>query len=169
MTSVAAALAAYRERPEPLPGATTNPFTLSSTVEEPADLAEVERAWPGRRLPDQLAQLWAAARGARLFVDVDYGQWGLVLLSPADSAERTRVELTARPGDFRPDDIVVGEFLGDQELLVVAGVAGQHQVLVALPLDDRADWDVAAEDLGQFLTLYLQHGGDTYWEPRPPG
>lgn len=169
MASVEAVMAAYRAQPEPPEGVTDNPFRLSSTVEEPAGRTEVEQAWPGRRLPEQLTQVWAAARGARLFVDVEYGQWGLVLLSPAGSAERTAVELQARPGDFHPDDIVVGEFLGDQELLVLARTGEGHRVLVALPLDERADWDVAADDLGQFLASYLERGGDKYWEQRSQG
>lgn len=164
MTPVAAALVAYREHPEPRPGATDNPLRLASSVDAPTAPGEVDLAWPGRRLPEQLVQLWAAARGARLLVDVDHGQWGLVLLSPAGSAERTRVEHSARPDDYQPDDIVVGEFLGDQELVVVAGGEAHQQVLVALPLDPRAHWYVAADDLAQFLSLHLRHGGDKYWE-----
>jgi hypothetical protein len=122
---------------------------------EGAGIAEIEQAWPGRRLPGQLIDAWTTARQARLFEDVDYGQWGLVLLSPAASAERTGKELRSRPKDYQPDDLVIGEFLGDQELLVLAGGADRgDKVLIALPLDDRADWIVAAEDLGQFLEAY---------------
>lgn len=70
----------------------------------------------------------------------------------------------ARPDGYRPDDVVVGELLGDQEMVVVAGGEGHRQVLVALSLHPRADWYVSADDLAQFLSLHLRHGGDKYWE-----
>jgi hypothetical protein len=165
MTAVAAAIGAFRDHPEPPEGATTNPFKLSSTVDEPASAVEIEQAWPGRRLPEQLVEAWSTARQARLFVDTEYGQWGLVLLSPPASAERTDRELKSRPSQYRASDLVIGEFLGDQELVVLADDDdGRGRVLIALPLDDRADWDVAAENLGQFLEGYFEHAGDKYWE-----
>lgn len=168
MSSVAAALDAFRDQPAPLEVTPSNPFKLSSVLDQPATIAEIERAWPGRPLPSQLVEAWTTTRHARLFSDVEYGQWGLVLLSPASSAARTKRELRERPDQYQPTDLIVGEFLGDQELLVLAeGSGGATQVLIALPLDDRADWDIAAEDLGQFLEFYFEHGGNKYWEQRP--
>ena len=67
----------------------------------------------------------------------------------------------------RPDDIVLGEFLGDQELLVLApSETGRRRVLIALPLDSRADWLGAAPDVGEFLGRYFDSAGDKYWERR---
>lgn len=162
MSAIAAAIARFRNEPEP-PDLSSNPFKLSSTVETAATAAEIAHAWPAVSPAEQLVEAWSTARAARLFVDVDYGQWGLVLLSPADSAARTAKERVARPTDFRPGDVVFGEFLGDQELLVV-GADGR--ILVALPLDDRSDWYLAAEDLAGFLFAYWEHGGDKFWEQR---
>jgi hypothetical protein len=72
---------------------------------------------------------------------------------------------SARPADLRPDDVVLGEFLGDQELLVLGpSEAGQRRILVVLPLDGRDDWLGAAQDLGGFLDRYIDHAGDKYWE-----
>jgi hypothetical protein len=74
-------------------------------------------------------------------------------------------EHAARPADLRPDDVVLGEFLGDQELLVLGpSEAGQRRILVVLPLDGRDDWLGAAQDLGGFLDRYIDHAGDKYWE-----
>ena len=101
-----------------------------------------------------------------LFEDVEYGQWGLVVLSPRESAERTMSEREARAGDFRDGDIVIAEFLGDQELLIrSAPEEPESGVLVALPLDPRADWYPVAQDLADFFDRYLESGGQKYWEP----
>jgi hypothetical protein len=64
---------------------------------------------------------------------------------------------------------VLGEFLGDQELLVLApSETGRRRILIALPLDSRADWLGAAQDLGEFLERYFDHASAKYWE-RPDG
>jgi hypothetical protein len=165
MTALADALARFRRRPSPPEASTSNPFKLVSTLDEPAGANEVEDAWRGHGLPSDALDLWAACRQARLFQDVEYGQWGLALLAPSASATRTAQERAARPADLRPDDVVLGEFLGDQELLVLApSEAGRRRILIALPLDSRDDWLGAAQDLGEFLERYFDHAGDMYWQ-----
>ncbi len=165
MTAIADAIERFRRQSSPPGGSTDNPFKLMSTVDGPARPDEVEDAWSDRELPSDVVDLWAACREARLFEDVDYGQWGLALLTPSASATRTAQEHEARPSDLRPDDVVIGEFLGDQELLVLAPCeTGQRKVLIALPLDGRADWFGAAADLGEFLGRYFDSAGDKYWE-----
>ena len=64
-------------------------------------------------------------------------------------------------GDFEATDAVVGEFLGDTDVLVLEVNGG---VLVALPLDPRTDWPRVASTLSEFLTPYLQAAGEKYWE-----
>jgi hypothetical protein len=165
MSAIAEALARYWREPSPPEGVSSNPFKLMSAVQAPAAVEEVEAAWRGHELPSDAVDLWAACREGRLFEDVDHGQWGLALLAPSASAARTAQERGARPLEFRPDDIVLGAFLGDQELLVLApSESGWRRILIALPLDDRSDWFGAAEDLGQFLKQYFDHVGDKYWE-----
>lgn len=162
MSGVAEVIARFGKGASPASG---NPFNLSSWLDEPATTAEVEEAWRGHPLPESVMDLWLTVRRARLFEDVDYGQWGLILLAPKDSVERTAKELRLRPGDYQAGDVVLGEFLGDQELLVVSGEAADgHQVLVALPLDHRSDWHVAASGLCEFLEAYWQQGGHKFWE-----
>jgi hypothetical protein len=139
---------------------------LASTVDGPASGDEIEAAWGDAALPAELVELWRCCRSARLFVDVDYGQWGLRLLTPAESAERTAQELVARAAEQRPGDVVVAEFLGDLELVVVAGGGSTAAVLVALPLDERAGWWVAAPSVADFLATYLAAAGDKFWEER---
>lgn len=145
----------------------SNPFRLGSAVSEPADELAVRSAWPAMGLPDDVRGLWKECRAARLFEDLDYGQWGLVLLDPDASARRTARERNDRPSEFSPDDVVIGEFLGDQDLLVVApSEVGERRVLVALPLDGRSDWHGAGTDLATFLERYVSAGGEKFWERR---
>ena len=112
-----------------------------------------------------MAQAWSSSRQSRLFEDVEYGQWGLLLLSPEAAAQRTAQERVQRPAAYCADDVVIGEFLGDQELVVVApSEADRRHVLIALPMDDRPDWYAAAGSLAEFLDRYLTAFGDKYWE-----
>lgn len=144
--------------PRRVPG---NPFRLVCSVASPATLDEVSDAWPGASLNEDLLELWSASREATLFVDADYGQWGLRLLSPSASATLTREKQVERLQDFRPHDVVIGRFLGDQDLLVVE-VDGS--VLVSLPLYPRAEWFAPARSLRAFISEYVAKAGDKYWE-----
>jgi hypothetical protein len=167
VTTVPEALDRFRHQPSPPEGSTGNPFRLVSTLASPARAGEVEEAWGGSELLSDAVELWMACREARLFEDVDYGQWGLALLTPAASAARTAQEREARPLDYRPGDLVIGEFLGDQELVVLApSETGQRRVLIALPLDTRVHWPAAAASLGEFLATYFEAAGAKYWERR---
>jgi len=153
---------AYRE---PRDGFIDNPFRLACSFGRPATWTEIATAWPDIELPGEIIDLWSICGEARLFEDVDYGQWGLRLLSPADAAQRTAAAQAGRAKNFHLGDIVIGEFLGDQELLVLASSeAHAGEVLVALPLDDRPDWYLAASNLAQFLARYLKAFGNKYWE-----
>jgi hypothetical protein len=166
MISVSEALNAFRAFIEPQDGlGDGNPFKLACSLDGPASAAEVTAAWPSADLPEELLQAWSVSRQSRLFEDVDYGQWGLKLLSPEVAAQRTAKEQSKRPEDYRSDDVVIGEFLGDLELLVYApSEANRGHVLIALPLDERADWYAAGIDLAEFLVRFRTAFGDKFWE-----
>ena len=158
-------LSRFRTYADPREGLDGNPFRLRCSVGLPATPDEISSAWPDRGLPPELTQFWSNARECRLFEDVDYGQWGLAILSPESSARRTADEQARRPGDFHREDIVVGEFLGDQDLLILApSDISLCQVLVELPLDHRLDWPKVADGLAEFLELYLESYGAKFWE-----
>jgi hypothetical protein len=96
-------------------------------------------------------------------IDVDFGQWGLKLLTPLESAARTELERQRRPESVQGDDIILGAFLGDQDLLLLDGVG---HIRVAMPLDDRPNWPRPAEALDEFLDLFLRRNGEKFWEAR---
>lgn len=161
MSRIEKSLDRYLEHPAPPEHETANPFRLRSSVGAPADPDEFHQGAP----IGELRELWAACRDARLFEDQEYGQWGVALLDPISSKERTTKERLARPREFLSDDVVIGEFIGDQELLVVApSESDRRHVLVALPLDVRSMWYAAAESVAEFLDRYFEARGEKYWE-----
>lgn len=77
----------------------------------------------------------------------------------------TRRELVGRPEDYRSDEIVIAEFLGDFDLLVMSpNVTGGARIVIALPLYFRGDWPLAASSLSEFLNLYREAEGMMFWE-----
>lgn len=154
-------VASFREYEAPRKWNATDPFRLACTISGPACKHEVEDAWKGVALPPVARDLWRVTAEARLFEDVDYGQWGLVLLPPAAARERTDASIQGRSEDFESSDVVIGEFLGDSDLLVLTE---DGEVLVALPLYGRSDWFRPATTLGQFLDRFRETRGEKYWE-----
>ena len=147
----------FREWAAPASGVADNPFKLACSVSGPATADEVEEAWLDKTLDPQAAGLWSECREALLFNDTEYGQWGLKILSPGRSAEVTASEAAERTSDFQLYDVVLGEFLGDQDLLVLApSEEGDRRVLVALPLDPRNEWYGVGASLSVFFERYLE-------------
>jgi hypothetical protein len=161
-SQLAVILHSFRQSPEAK--SPENPFATRSTLAPPARHEEILTAWSD--CPEELAAFWQLCREARLFEDREHGQWGLALLDPPTSARRTRSEVVGRPGDFRSSDCVIGTFLGDQELLVLApSEYGVRRILVALPLDGRSEWSGAGDSLVSFLGAYFDAVGHKFWEP----
>jgi len=117
MTQIASVRSRFHDERSPSGEQAGNPFRLVSRLSGPAMPSEIEAAWGGSKVPTEIVEMWLVCRDARLFEDIDYGQWGLAILDPETSAARSAHERAVRPSEFRSDDIVVGEFLGDQELL----------------------------------------------------
>lgn len=118
-------------------------------------------------LPPDLTEFWGAYKSARLFEDLEYGQWGLALLSPKDSSERSDVFRNRRTRDYLQGDRIVGEFLGDSDLLLVRSDPELNDfgnVVVVLPIDVRGDWYVVAQSFTEFLRKYAEAEGSKYWE-----
>jgi len=163
MTSLQLALAPYSTWVQKPNG--DNPFNLACRIDPGASAEEIRLAWPRGEVDKDLSDLWTATREAWLFVDVEYGQWGLHLLTAKACADQTAAQRAQRPDDFAADDIVFGEFLGDSELLVCASrELDDRRYLIALPLDPRSDWPAAGSSVSAVLDRYLASEGEKYWE-----
>ena len=117
-------------------------------------------------VPPELIAFWTTHKSAKLFEDRNYGQWGLVILSPDESAKATREFLEERRSDAHVGDLVVGEFLGDSDLLLVRCDSGQEdyaEVIVALPLDPRDQWYRVSKSFLEFLYAFGKRGGKKFW------
>lgn len=121
----------------------------------------------GITLPLALIHLWNKTSGLYLFEDITYGQWGLILWSPNRVITEQEKRIAQRREDFRPGDLIIGEFLGDSDLLLLrcdATAPDFGNVIIALPLDSREEWYFAANSLENFLSQFLAANGDKFWE-----
>ncbi len=121
----------------------------------------------GITLPLSITQIWDKTSGLRLFEDVNYGQWGLILWSPNQVITEQEKRIAQRKEDFRPGDLIVGEFLGDADMMVLRCDAASPDfgnVMIALPLDSREEWYLAANSLESFLSQFLAACGNKFWE-----
>ena len=143
------------------------PFLLQCKFSEPPPIG-MGGELIGLPKSNDMRQFWTLARNALLFRDVEYGQWGLQVLSPEEALFTTENQRKSRPHEFAPTDLVIGKFLGDSDLLVLNCEKGAHaeEVFVALPLDSRNDWPVVGKSFGDFLQKLLMNQGDKYWEAR---
>ena len=118
-------------------------------------------------LPLSITNLWDKTSGLRLFEDMNYGQWGLILWSANQVITEQEKRIAQRKEDFRPGDLIIGEFLGDADLIVLrcdAAFPDFGNVMIALPLDSREEWYFAANSLENFLTQFLAACGNKFWE-----
>lgn len=118
-------------------------------------------------LPPDLIEFWRTCESARLFEDRKYGQWGLVLLNPQESTERSNAFRERRARDYMSGDRIVGEFLGDSDLLIVRcdpAASDFGKIVVALPIDARDAWPVVAPSFSEFLNKYTEEKGNKFWE-----
>jgi hypothetical protein len=87
-------------------------------------------------------------------------------LEAGEAYRRTKEEVERRPMDFEAGDVVVAEFLGDSQLVVVrsdreAGDFGR--VLIALPIDPRSEWRVVSDSILDFIARVAE--SPEYWWP----
>jgi hypothetical protein len=152
--------------PIPLEGMPPMTFDCTfSSIGATAD--EVSAILPN--CPDDLWEFWGEARSARLFVDQQYGQWGLEILDPTQAMHATDEYRKERHRDWVDGDIIIGRFLGDSDLLLIRcdrASMDYAKMLVVRPLDPRTNWYRVGESFGAFLESYVKSGGEKYWTSR---
>ena len=118
-------------------------------------------------LPGELIELWNLSSEIRLFEDKTYGQWGLIIVSPDRSIDLTNFAQSNRQDQFKKTDLVIGEFLGDLDQIVISrDIDDFGAIHIALPLDTRNDWPLVGNSLSDFLTKFINTSGEKYWEGR---
>lgn len=118
-------------------------------------------------LPNMLVGLWNKTGGLHLFEDKKYGQSGLIIWSPRKTLEQQKQYRDYREDDFFDGDLVIGEFLGESDLVIMRCdklSIDFGEVLIALPIDPRKDWHKVASSLSEFLEKFIENNGDKYWE-----
>jgi hypothetical protein len=142
------------------------PVPLTCSFQPPSSASDIENATSEFLIPKDLISLWKVASEVRLFEDAQYGQWGLHLFSPSAALDATKKFASDRPEDYALGDMVVGEFLGDSDLLILRcdpSLNSYGSVVIALPLDDRMDWGHAADSLSLFFEKYIKGQGEKFW------
>lgn len=122
---------------------------------------------PPAGLPADLEALWGSIDSAVLFEDVTYGQWGLRLLDHTSALAATKNLSTSNRKNFVVGDLVVGEFLGDSDLVIVRtdkSASDFGHVIISDPIDRRADWYSPANNFRSFLLTYVDAEGSKFWE-----
>lgn len=142
------------------------PVPLTCTFSLPATETELSVATWATSVPQPLRDFWLTGNGASLFEDLEYGQWGLRVLSISEALEKTIRFTTDRSEDCRQGDVVIGSFLGDSDQLLIRCDPSNGDygcVLIALPLDERSEWDLVAPSFEAFLIAYTDAHGDKFW------
>jgi hypothetical protein len=132
---------------------------ISTTTKDLATLLNIS-------LPNDLQELWQKCNGLRLFEDKTYGQSGLIIWSPQKVAEQQKV-LRRNSDEFQDGDLVIGEFLGDSDLLVVRCEQNSNdfgKIIIALAIDHQADWYYLPYLLPEFLQKLVNSQGEKFWE-----
>lgn len=112
--------------------------------------------------PAQLRELWSRTSGGPLLVDEQFGICGLTLYSPEES--RTRAADRVEAGyEIAAGDWVLGEFVGDTDMLVIDA---DGAVLISAGSYPRDNW-YRFESLSDVLSRYVAEHAEKYWERVP--
>ena len=112
--------------------------------------------------PTQLRELWLRTAGGPLLVDEQFGICGLMLYSPEESRNRATDRVEAGY-EISAGDWVLGEFVGDTDMLVIDA---DGAVLISAGSYPRDSW-YRFESLSDVLSRYVEEHAEKYWERVP--
>lgn len=112
--------------------------------------------------PTQLRELWSRTAGGPLLVDEQFGICGLMLYGPAESRNRAADRVEAGY-EIAAGDWVLGEFVGDTDMLVIDA---DGAVLISAGSYPRDNW-CRFESLSDMLSRYVAEHAEKYWERVP--
>lgn len=142
-------------------------FTLVCEFSQPASEFDIEQVGGHCSPSRDLIQFWHLCAKAKLFKDVKFSQWGLVLYSPGEALSSTENFRLHRNRDCSFGDLIVGEFLGDSDLLLLRcdpDESDYGSVRVVNAIDPRSEWDSVSSSLSAFLGEFAIKQGCKFWE-----
>ncbi|QXC60099.1 hypothetical protein KSP35_17295 [Aquihabitans sp. G128] len=123
------------------------------------DVGDLGRA---RLAPVELRYLWLHFQEAYVLEGRDGDRSGLHLFSPAACQARSELERVRRRSETRNADLVIGELLDNDDLLVYL-TSGRQELLIAGPGTRRAGWTSVGEELCAFVERFIEAGGERFW------
>ena len=102
-----------------------------------------------------------------MFEDVIYGQWGLILLDLYFIEVKTQEFMHDYRDDFIFGDYIIGEFLGDNDLLLLRLDETKEDygsIIVANRMDSREEWKKVERNFRNFIVNFAINEGQKYWE-----
>ncbi|STZ07715.1 Uncharacterised protein [Moraxella caprae] len=119
-------------------------------------------------IPPNFLDFIKETNGAKLFYDKAYGQAGMDLYG-TDVVYEKNLEWrnSYLSQDLLPTDLIIGEFLGDSDLVVLRCDKNSDDygdIIILLPLDERKDWYFLDENFESFLRNFCNNEGVKYWE-----
>ncbi len=80
--------------------------------------------------------------------------------------EKTR-DFIEGNSDYLKGDLIVGEFLGDSDLLLLRTDPSKNDygsMMIVTPLDSRNNWNNLELNFYNFITEYVSELGQKFWE-----
>lgn len=118
------------------------------------------------KIPSELRQFWRLTSELRLFVEVNYGQWGVIVYSPEEVINLHQAKRSLYEESFLFGDLVIGDFKGDVQFIVVRcnpEAEDYGSIVVAQPADPRKYWPKVGSSLTEFLSGILDSPYKYYW------
>jgi len=140
-------------------------YQCQSSPPVPWDRWEIEKELQ-ISLPSDIEELWNLSSSLELFKPVEDGLIRLQVFGPHQVIDSMKNLPAYRHAELRTGDLVLGRFLGEDDLLIVRCDAAADDfgiVIEADTLDGRAEWLIAARRLSEFLQMYLDSDGDWFW------
>lgn len=116
---------------------------------------------------NEMIEFYQLSNGAYLFQDAKYGQWGLHLLDLHLIQRITAEFFEDRYDNALTGDLIIGEFLGDGEKLLVRldpNIADFGTIVIVCPISKREEWQIIETNFYDFIINYFQNNGEKYWE-----
>ncbi|MCU0339771.1 MAG: hypothetical protein MUE30_07790, partial [Spirosomaceae bacterium] len=111
-------------------------------------------------------EFYYEANGGLFFKDIEFEQWGMRIYS-FDELEIMNQYVRTWKENLLEEDLVVGEFLGDLDLVIISKNSNySNKVIIAIPIYSRDDWFFLDMNFMEFIERYISSSGEKFWETK---